>query len=62
MIDQHKCEECGKEFTSCDHFDNVSQADVKEQKTCDVIDGSFREWFQVRCPECNDVVAEFGKW
>lgn len=63
MIDCQKCEECGKEFISCDRFEKiVSEEYVKEQMTCSIIEGDYCEWYQVKCPECGEIVAEYGKY
>jgi len=59
-MDNHKCYECGHKFTSREEFD-YSDSDVVEQKVCDTVEGQFVEWFQVRCPECDEVVEEWGR-
>ena len=62
-MEEHKCGECGTEFTSISGIEKPpgDRKYVIEQKTCDIVDGQYMEWWQIRCPECFEVVDEWGR-
>lgn len=59
-MEKHKCKNCGTEFTSREQYED-GDADVREETTCDTIEGQYIEWQQIRCPKCFDVVQEYGR-
>lgn len=56
----HICNECKTAFTSREKYES-GDADVVEETTCDIVEGDYIEWTQVRCPKCNEVVEEYGR-
>lgn len=59
-MEKHICDECNKIFTSKEKCEDVD-ADVVEQQTCDIVEGQYIEWAQIRCPQCDNVVMEYGR-
>lgn len=62
-MEELKCSECGTEFTAISEVETRpdDRNYVVEQKTCDTIDGKYTEWWQIVCPECMEVVSEWGR-
>ena len=62
-VENQKCDDCGFEFVSISYLEDPGgdREYVVEQKTCDIVDGQYIEWFQIVCPKCSNVVCECGR-
>lgn len=65
-MDIYKCDECSKEFKAYGKYESIPTEDIDsihvlEQTVCDIIEGQYTEWLEVRCPGCDSIVAEYGR-